>query len=116
MPGLGSMPIDDTKHTRWVRDTPRAVRKRQQQGYRLAKEEEVREDHDGYRQPDGSLRNGDTVLMIVERESVERRKEERDRYTESLDKKMQETMDHEGGLTTEAGHGQRSGTKFYSLP
>jgi hypothetical protein len=73
----GATPKDDTKHTRWVRDKRERIRKHQQLGYEMAKEEHLGENHDGYKDGDGNIRNGDLVLMIGNREGVEEREQKR---------------------------------------
>ncbi len=116
MQSVGAPAVDDCQHTRFVRNTPKRIRKHEQMGYRIAKPEDVGEGHDGYLR-DGGICDGDSILMICDRERVEARATKRFLDEASLDRRKQEKENAEGQLVTDEDHHyKRKGSRTYFIP
>jgi len=76
-PADNAEPVDANAHTRWVREDPRRIREMELKGYQIAKEEDVKPNHDGKKFEDGAIHKGDLILMITSREGVEEREKAR---------------------------------------
>jgi hypothetical protein len=114
-PAVAARPSDPDKHTRLVRDTPKRIAKFKQQGYVMAKAKDLDDSHQCWK--DGEvMRKDDTVVMIGSREFVENKELNRRRTTEEMGRSHIEKLERDASIETEASHGQRRGSKFYSMP
>ena len=111
-PAEGCTPASENVHLRWVRKAPRRMSEMKRRGYIPAGEDDVRGPHPGEQMTDGSITDGDLVLMKVSREYIEDVK--KDRIAEAIAReRVQDDRDRREGVQEMR---QGSGTKFYSIP
>ena len=104
--------------TRLERNRPKEVRAAQQRGFRVARADELEDDHSGYVTPEGTVEDGDLIVMVASRDLVTAQKKAmRDDGAHELDERTRRT-DEEGGLEDTGPNYTRPapGMKFFSIP
>lgn len=113
-PAKNAKPQSADVHTRWVRDSDKRIRQMEQQGFVKADESDVQANHDGWKTPEGVLRNGDLILMKADRARVEEKRTEINRFNADRERARVEQANKE--FDSKTGHGQERKGKFYSIP
>ncbi len=106
---------DANLHSYWVRDSDKSICRHQQKQFRFASTEDVLEGHDGYKDVDGRIRNGDLLLMVGPREQVEKEIRDRRALDEQRDKGFQAGDPETGGTYNSGDNYQEYGGKRHQL-
>ena len=112
----GAEPKRADMHTMWARDTPQRIQELKNHGFRMAKEDDIKDWSVGWLDESNVVRNGDSVLMIGPRERVENNEEQRLQELIDMNRRQTDRIEHDAGIERNEGHGSRRGGRFYSIP
>ncbi len=114
-PPPDAMPADPGIHTRWVRKHPRRVSDmKRKYGYEVATEADVVPGHGGYEGENGTIENGDLVLMKADRQVIEEKELKRREATAGMDV-VQRRADEALGIEETDQHRGRRGRRGRSF-
>jgi hypothetical protein len=98
---MGAESVSPEWHTHWALDKPARVRKLQNMGYQLVNTNDeaqmklIRPDYKGWVDSQHNIRDDDLLLMIVKREQVEKREQERQMQNYLKDKAHRKSLESE---------------------
>jgi hypothetical protein len=109
-------PKDPNLHIRLVRDVKKRINKHKRDGYEVATERMLAEDHTGQvDEQDGVVRFGDRIAMVTSREHVDARRRERLGQDE-IEETASEREVSGPEFYQDSDHGKKKGNRFYSFP